>query len=71
MLMAIAATDLGVGTGHAAVEDQDLAGAVLGFPPDRFCAYLLAIGHPAAGRLRPLRHPDRRPFAEVVHYGRW
>lgn len=71
MAMAIAATDLGLGTGHAAVEDQDLARTVLGHPPDRFCAYLLPVGYPAAGELRPRKRPNRRAFADVVHYGRW
>ena len=52
MAIAIAAADLGLGTGHAAVEDQALAREVLGFPDDRFLAYLLSVGYPAD---RPLR----------------
>ncbi|HLT10221.1 MAG TPA: nitroreductase family protein [Micromonosporaceae bacterium] len=71
MTMMVAATDLGLGTGHASVADQDLARSVLGFPRGRFCAYLLAIGYPAEGDLRPLRRLNRRPLEEVVHYGRW
>jgi nitroreductase len=71
MAMAIAAADLGIGSGHASVEDQDKARAILGVPGDHYCAYLLALGYPAGGSLAPLRHLDRRPFDEVVHRGRW
>jgi nitroreductase len=71
MSVAIAAADLGIGSGHAAVGDQELARELLGFPPDRFCAYLIALGHPADRPLAPLRRIDRRPFDDVVHRGRW
>ena len=71
MAIAIAAADLGVGTGHAAAEDQDLARDVLGFPEDRFLAYIMSVGYPADRPLRVIEHPDRRPFDEVVHAGRW
>jgi nitroreductase len=71
MAIAIAAADLGLGTGHAAVADQDLARDVLGFPSDRFLAYLLSVGYPADRPLRVIERPDRRPFEEVVHRGRW
>lgn len=71
MTIMLAATDLGVGTGHAAVRDQDKARAVLGFPEDRYCAWLIALGYPADGPLTPVTEPDRRPFDEVVHRGGW
>jgi nitroreductase len=71
MAIAIAAADLGLGTGHAAAEDQDLARDVLGMPADRFLAYLLSVGYPADRPLRVIKSPDRRPFAEVVHRERW
>lgn len=71
MAMAIAATELGVGTGHSAIGDQDRARAILGVPDDHFVAYLLGLGYPADRRLRPIRKPNRRPFDEVVHRGRW
>ena len=67
----LAAADLGIGSGHAAVTDQDLARELLGHPDDRFCAYLIALGHPAGRPLTPIKHPNRRPFEEVVHRGRW
>jgi nitroreductase len=71
MAMMIAATDLGIGTGHSSVGDQDKARAILGVPDDRLVAYMLGIGYPADRSLSPIRKPNRRPFDEVVHYGRW
>lgn len=71
MSVMLAATDLGVGSGHAAVQDQDLARELLGLPDDRFCAWLVALGYPAGGALDPIEAPDRRPFEDVVHIGTW
>ena len=69
--MMIVATDLGIGSGHSAVRDQEQAQRVLGFPDGYFCAYMLGFGYPAGRPLRPLQHPDRRPFDDVVHWDRW
>jgi nitroreductase len=71
MAMMLAAADLGIGTGHAAVSDQDLARTILGHPADRFVAYLIALGYPADRPLTPIRRPDRRPFDSVVHREQW
>lgn len=71
MSIALAAADLGLGTCHSAVEDQNLARELLGFPADRFLAYLLSVGYPADRPLRVIARPNRRPFDEVVHRGRW
>jgi nitroreductase len=71
MAMMIAAADLGIGSGHSAVEDQAKARSVLGHPEDRVVAYLIDLGYPADRPLRPIRQPDRRPFDEVVHRGGW
>ena len=71
MSMMIAAADLGIGSGHSAVADQDLARAILGFPEDRFCVCLVPLGYPRDRPLKPLARPDRRPFDDVVHRGRW
>ena len=71
MQMMIAAADLGIGSGHSAVGDQDLARELLGIPADRFVGYLIDFGYPADRPLKPIRRPDRRPFEEVVHRGRW
>jgi nitroreductase len=71
MAMMLAATDLGIGSGHSAVGDQDACRRILGVPADRHCAYMLALGYPADRPLRPLARHDRRPFEEVVHRGTW
>ncbi len=71
MAMLIAATDLGIGTGHSSVGDQEKARAILGVPDDHLVAFLLGVGYPADRPLRPIRTPNRRPFSEVVHHGRW
>ncbi len=71
MSIMIEAADLGIGSGHSVVADQELARAVLGFPPDRFCACLIPLGYPADRPLRPIERPDRRPFEDIVHRGQW
>jgi nitroreductase len=71
MSIMLAAAGLSIGSGHAGVGDEDLARGVLGLPPDKFCAYLIALGYPAGGPLSLIRRPNRRPFDEVVHRGRW
>jgi len=71
MVMMLVAADLGIGTCHSSVQDQELARKILGFPEDYFLAYLLSLGYPADGPLRPLQRLNRRPFGEVVHRDRW
>jgi nitroreductase len=71
MSMTLAAADLGIGTCHAGVVDLDLARRVLGLPDDRTWVLLVSLGYPADRPLTPVRQPRRRPFAEVVHRGRW
>ena len=71
MAMMIAATDLGIGTGHSSVGDQEKARAILGVPDDYLVAFMLGVGYPADRPLTPIRKPDRRPFDEVVHRGHW
>jgi nitroreductase len=71
MAMMIAAADRAIGSGHSAVDDQDQARRVLGLPEDRQAVYLIDFGYPADRPLRPIKRPDRRPFDEVVHRGRW
>ena len=69
--MTVAAADLGVGTGHAAATDQDQARAVLGFPEERFLAFVLSVGYPSDKPLAVINRLNRRPFDEVVHRGTW
>jgi nitroreductase len=47
MAMMIMAADLGIGSGHSAVEDQEKAREVLGHPQGRRVAYLIDLGYPA------------------------
>ena len=70
-IMMLAAADLGIGSGHSSVGDQDQARRVLGFPDGYLCVYLVGFGYPADKPLRPLARPNRRPFEEVVHWGHW
>jgi len=69
--MMLAAADLGIGSSHAGVADLRLARDLLGFPEDRDWALLISLGYPADRPLAPVRHPDRRPFGEVVHRSHW
>jgi nitroreductase len=69
--MMMAAVDLGIGSGHSAVADQDQAQRVLGFPPGYVAAYMIGFGYPADRPLRPIVNPERRSFDEVVHWDRW
>jgi nitroreductase len=67
----LAAADLGIGSAHAGVHDQELARGLLGVPGDRFCALLVALGVPGDRPLAPVQQPNRRPFNDVVHRGHW
>jgi nitroreductase len=71
MAMTLAAADLGVGSCHAGVGDLSLARQLTGFPEDRTWAFLISLGYPADRPLVPIKNPNRRPFAEVVHRDRW
>jgi nitroreductase len=71
MSVMLAAADLGIGSAHAGVHDQELVRRLLGVPEDRFCAWLITLGVPADRPLTPIERPDRRPFNDVVHRGHW
>ncbi len=71
MAMMLAAADLGIGSGHAAIEDQEACRRLLHVPPTHYCAYLLALGYPDDRPLRPIAQPQRRAFESVVHRGGW
>jgi nitroreductase len=71
MSMMLVAADLGIGSGHSAVGDQEECRRIVGVPPDHTCAYMIAFGYPADRPLRPIAKPDRRPFDEVIHRDRW
>src|SRR5215813_10526288 len=69
--MMLAAADLGIGSGHSAVVDQEQAQRVLRFPDGHLAVYLIGLGYPADRPLKPLVRPNRRPFDELVHWNRW
>src|SRR6185437_5814056 len=67
----VAAADLGIGTGHSSVGDQDRARAILGVPADYDVAFMIGLGYPADRPLKPILKPNRLPFDEVVRRGHW
>jgi nitroreductase len=71
MSMMLAAADLGIGSAHAGVADQELVRRLLGVPEDRFCPLLITLGVPVDRPLAPIQRPNRRPLDDVVHRGRW
>ncbi len=71
MAMMLAAADLGIGSGHSAIGDQDGFRRIVGNPTDHIGAYMIALGYPADRPLTPIAKPDRRPFDQVVHRNRW
>jgi nitroreductase len=71
MAMMLAAVDLGIGSGHSAIGDQEKCRRLLGVPSDRLCPYMIAFGYPDDRPLRPIARPNRRPFDEVVHRDGW
>jgi nitroreductase len=71
MSIMLAAADLGVGSGHASVGDQDLARRILDLPGDRECPVLVALGYPDDRPITPISRPNRRPIDDVVHKETW
>jgi nitroreductase len=71
MQMMIAAADMGIGSAHGWVVDQDQARKVLALPADKELAWVVSLGYPADHPLRPIRKLNRRPFDEVVHRETW
>jgi transposase len=54
MSIMLAAADLGIGSAHAGVHDQELARRLLGVPEDRFCPLADHLRHPC----RPSAHAN-------------
>jgi nitroreductase len=67
----LAAADLGAGTGHSSVGEQEKAREILGVPDDHAVAYLIGVGYPDDRPLKPIVKPNRLPFDEVVRRGHW
>jgi nitroreductase len=71
MSIMIAAAGFGIGSCHSAVGDQDLARELLGHPAGTTCSLLISLGYPEGRSLAPIRQPDRRPLADLVHRDHW
>lgn len=71
MQIMIAAADLGIGSGHSAVGDQDLARSILNIPDGKLVAFVIDLGYPADRPLRPGTRLKRRSFEDVVHRNGW
>ena len=71
--MMLVAWELGIGSVPATVYQADRCRAILGYPADRHCEYILSFGYPAdpADLARPRRPGGRRPLADIVHEERW
>jgi len=71
--MMLAAWELGIGSCPATVYDHDRARAILGYPPDQSCEYIVSFGYPADPTVltAPPRPGGRRPLSEIVHEERW
>jgi nitroreductase len=67
----LAAADLGIGTGHSSVGEQEKAREILGVPDDHSVAYLIGVGYPADRPIKPIVKPNRLPFGEVVRRDHW
>ena len=71
--MTLAAWDLGIGSCPGTVYEQDACRAILGYPADHHCEYILSFGYPDDPD-RP--HPaaqggGRHDLASMVHEERW
>jgi nitroreductase len=71
MSIMLAAADLGIGSCHAAVDDQDLARRLLGVPDDQRVEWLVSLVYPEDRPLAPIGHPERRAVDDVVRFGSW
>jgi len=67
----VVAADLGIGSGHAAVGDQESARLILEVPETHAVEWMIALGYPAGGPLQSMDRINRRPFDEVVHREHW
>ena len=71
--MMLVAWELGIGSVPATVYEHERARALLGYPADQHCEYLLSFGYPADpdDLTRPPRSGGRRPLDEMVRQERW
>jgi nitroreductase len=64
----LAAWDLGIGSCHASVYDQDRIRSLLGYPEDAACDLIVSFGYPADPTMAPPgSRGGRKPIASVRH----
>ncbi len=65
--------DLGIGSCPGTVYEQDACRAILGYPADHHCEFILSLGYPAdtTDLTRPLKAGGRHDLAAMVHEERW
>ena len=71
MSMMLAATDLGIGSGHSSAHNLEVGREVLELPDGLRVWWLIGFGYPADRPLRPIRNPARRPLDDLVHHETW
>lgn len=70
--MQLAAWELGIGSCMVTSYDREKLRGVLGFPPDVHVRVAIAFGYPLEDpRERSPKKGGRRPFDDVVHWGKW
>ena len=71
--MVLVAWSRGIGSAPATVYDQDACRAILAYPGDHHCEYLLSFGYPAdaAALTRTPRAGGRRRLADIVYTEQW
>ncbi|MHB8959003.1 MAG: nitroreductase family protein [Candidatus Limnocylindrales bacterium] len=71
--MMLVAWELGIGSCPATVYEADRARAVLGYPADMHCEFMLSFGYPANPDVltKPNRAGGRKPVEDLVHREAW
>jgi nitroreductase len=71
--MMLVAWELGIGSCPATVYEANRARAILGYPADMHCEFLLSFGYPAdpAVLTKANRAGGRKPAEDLVHWEAW
>lgn len=69
--MMLAASDLGIGSGHSSAHNVEVGREVLELPADKRVWWLIGFGYPADRPLRPMKKLARRALDDLVHYETW
>jgi hypothetical protein len=62
-----------MGSRHRQLPEADRARAILGYPADMHCEFMLSFGYPANPEVltKPNRAGGRKPVEDLVHWGAW